>query len=322
MRRTTLALSLLCLLAQPAWAQGTGDPAAGREIPAFEVPPARAGVTYQRFFALGDMGTGREDQHLVARQMAARADREPIDFMITLGDNFYPAGVTSADDPKWQTHFEQVYAQASLQVPIYASLGNHDHGGNTQAQVDYSGRSPRWKLPAPYHTFTKPLDDGAVAQFFVLDTTPMARAYPGFQQQIAWLEAELARSNARWRIVFGHHPLYSHVPRRGHNRLMIAALEELFVRYGVDLYIAGHDHILDVLKPVRGVNYLVSGAAGGPDKAYPAEWTDESFYVATNGGYAALRLSKDELLMEMVRMDGHTQFAHVLRKPARLGPFK
>jgi acid phosphatase len=321
MTRLSLLSPLLLALAQPCWAQRHADPATDREIPAFEVPAAQPGVTYQRFLAMGDMGTGRADQRRVAEQMAARAEREPIDFMITLGDNFYPAGVQSADDPMWETHFERIYAAESLQVPIYASLGNHDHGGNTQAQVDYSSRSERWKLPAPYHTFTKPLDDGEVVQFFVLDTTPIARAYPGFRQQLEWLEAELAKSSARWRVVFGHHPLYSHVPRRGHNRLVIHLLEHLFVRYGVDLYIAGHDHILDVLKPVRGVHYLVSGAAAGPDKAYKARWTDESYYTATNGGFSALRISSNEIVMEMIRMDGETEYAHVLRKPPRLGPY-
>lgn len=313
-------LGLICVLAGPCPAQ-VPDPASDHEIPAFEVPPAREGVTYQRFLVIGDMGTGRDDQRLVAAQMAARAEREPVDFMLTLGDNFYPAGVESVDDAKWQTHFEQIYAARSLQVPVYASLGNHDHGGSTQAQVDYSEHSTRWRMPAPYYTFTRPLGDGQVVQFFVLDTTPLARAYPGFQQQLEWLEGELSRSSARWRIVVGHHPLYSHVPMRGHNKLMIQHLEGLFVRYGVDLYMAGHDHILDVLKPVKGVNYLVSGAGAGPDKAYPTQWTDESYYVATNGGFAALRLDADELVMEMIRMDGRTQYAHVLRKPPRQGPF-
>jgi hypothetical protein len=181
----------------------------------------------------------------------------------------------------------------------------------------YSKTSERWRMPARYYTYTKPLGGGQVVQFFALDTNVLGVADP---EQAAWLEQELAASRARWKIVYGHHPLYSH-SHRFYNLRMIRHLEPLFVRYGVDLYMAGHDHMLEMLKPVRGVNYVVSGAGGGPDKAYTARWTESSHYAATLGGFVLVRVGAGELVIEFVRNEGETQHAQVIRKRAVIGPF-
>jgi acid phosphatase len=273
-------------------------------------------VTYHRFIAFGDHGTGSKDQQRVADAMAQRAASDGVDFMLTLGDNFYGSGVESVDDPQWKTKWENVYSAKSLQIPVYPTLGNHDHKGNVQAQIDYSKRNANWKMPSRYYTFRVDLDDGQHAQFFALDTDILGRADP---KQAEWLERELKSSKAHWKIAFGHHPLYSH-SKRFHNLRMIRHLEPVLRRYKVDLYVAGHDHILEMLKPVNGINYVVSGAGGGPGKAYEARWTESSHYAATLGGFCLFRLSKTELVIEFVRMNGKTQYAHTLYK-GRLGPF-
>jgi tartrate-resistant acid phosphatase type 5 len=314
----TLALTSLPLCAS-AQEDGPPDPAAAREIPAFEVPAERDGVIYQRFLAIGDWGTGGRGQRRVAQAMAARAEATPIDFVITTGDNFYPRGVSSADDPQWRQKFEDVYAAASLQVPFFPSLGNHDHMGDPDAQVAYSERNPLWRMPGRYYSHTVELDDGQQALFVVLDTDDlnMRIRSPSFEAQMEWLEETLAGSSARWRIVYGHHPLYSY-SIRGHNRWLVHLLEPLFVRYGVDVYLAGHDHNLQLLRPVEGVHYVVTGAASGSDRPYPVAWPEESLYASSGGGYVLARLSRDELLLEFVRAAGETEFAHTLTKPARV----
>jgi len=312
-RSVTTPLIALCFpgvsigLSQPV------DPAAQREIPAFELPARQPGVTYQRFLVIGDMGTGRSDQRLVAASMAKRAAQEPLDFMLTVGDNILPDGVKSLDDPQWKSKFEDVYHDAALQRPVFATLGNHDHHGNVQAQVEYAKLNKRWTMPDRYYTFTKRLDDGAQVEFFALDTTPIAKQEVSVAHQLAWLDSALAKSQARWKIVFGHHPLHSH-GRHGKSETMIAALEGLFVKHKVDLYLAGHDHALEMLKPVKGVHYVISGGAGGADKAYRVDWTEESFYAATGGGFVSCLLSHEELVIEFIRTDGQTQYAHTITK--------
>jgi acid phosphatase len=264
--------------------------------------------------AIGDMGTGLEGQREVAAAMADRARSDGLDFIITVGDNFYPAGVSSADDPQWKTKFEDVYADPSLQVPVYPTLGNHGHRGSVEAQIEYNERNDNWRMPARYYTFTRCLTDGTRAQFFAIDTTPVDAGEAGADAQLAWLDRQLEASDADWKVVFGHHPLYGHNPRRGHNEAMIASLEPLFTRHAVDLYLAGHNHALEMLKPIAGVNYVISGAGGGSDNAHPVDWTDESYYAATGGGFTLIRLSKSEIIVEFVRVGGETQYAHTIRQ--------
>lgn len=290
------------------------DPASTHKIPPFRIPAIEPGVAYERFIVIGDTGTGLPGQHKLAGAMALRAKADGLDFWLTTGDNIYPNGVKSADDPQWKTKFADVYADSSLRVPIYATLGNHDYRSNPQAQIEYGKRNKNWNMPAFHYTFTRTMSDGTKVQFFAIDTTPIVEEHADAKVQVAWLDKELAKSDARWKIVFGHHPLYGHNPWRGHNEILIAKLEPLFVKHKVDVYFAGHDHALEMLKPVKGVNHVISGAGAGPEWAYPVKWTEESFYVATLGGFTFCRISKDELVIEFVRSNGKTQYAHTLTK--------
>lgn len=309
---SVLALSTACsLFDRPVLVV---DPAAMREIPAFAVPAVKPGIAYERFIVIGDMGSGNPDQAVVATAMAAKAGADGLDFWLTTGDNIYPDGVRSAGDWQWNQKFESVYADAALQEPIYPSLGNHDHFGSVIAQVDYGRRNPLWKMAGSYYTFTRTLADGTEVQFFAIDTEPMQYNHPGTQEQLGWLDRELRKSNARWKIVYGHHPLYGHNPQRGYNLVLIAHLDPIFTAHGVDVYFAGHDHVLEMIKPIHGVHHVISGAGGGADWAYNVLWTDESYYVATLGGFVYCRVSNTELVIEFVRLGGETQYAHVLSK--------
>jgi hypothetical protein len=295
------------------------DPAASRAIPAFEVPPIKPGVAYQRFIAMGDWGTGRPDQLRVAAAMAERAKKDTVDFLLTVGDNFYEDGVTSADDPQWKEKFEDVYADPALRLPIYVSLGNHDYRGKIQAQIEYGKTHKNWILPSAYYTFTRTFDDGTAVQFFALDTVTIVgdeSATATERAQLDWLDSELGKSTARWKIVFGHRPLYSNTTkaRAAQRKVMIDAVESLFTRHHVDVYLAGHDHSLEMLKPVKGVHYVITGGGAGPDKAYAVEWTDASYYAATLGGFTLCRISRDELVIEFVRLDATTQYAYTITK--------
>lgn len=292
------------------------DPARTHAIPPFSVPPAMPGVAYERFMLIGDMGTGRPDQYKVAAAMAQRAKSDHVDFILTVGDNIYDNGVESVDDPQWKTKFEVVYADPALQLPIYPSLGNHDHRGNVTAQIQYSQRNKNWKMPAQYYTFTRTLGDGTAVQFFAIDSDPILQKKAESAAQIDWLDKELGQSTARWKLVFGHHPLYSHVEklRAGERRTMITELEPLFTKHKVDVYFAGHDHTLEMLKPVKGVHYVITGGGGGEDMAYGVEWTDDAYYAATLGGFTLCRVAKNEFVIEFVRLDGRTEYAQTITK--------
>ncbi|MCA8923637.1 MAG: metallophosphoesterase [Planctomycetes bacterium] len=298
---------------------GVVDPSAERALPPVVVRPLAPGEPALVIGVVGDTGTGRADQYEVAEAMARRVEREPWAFAVFLGDNFYMDGVASVDDPQWQTKFEDVYAAPSLRdLPCYAVLGNHDHQGNVQAQVDYSARSARWRMPATHYAFEERLSDGTLVGFFMLDTTVLNPDTAQGQAHRAWLAEQLAASQADWKVVCGHHPVYATCRKRPNHRTRMAAfLEQTLIDGGVDLYLGGHDHVLELSPSIEGVRYVTSGAGAGSDKAYPIEWSEAAEYVATGGGFVVLRVTREDLVIEFVRLAGETQYACTLRKDAR-----
>ncbi|MEQ8767392.1 MAG: tartrate-resistant acid phosphatase type 5 family protein [Planctomycetota bacterium] len=294
---------LVILMGTAACQSPVRDPAQERGLAALGRLP-EADRPCLRFAVLGDMGTGNAGQHEVARALARRASWEPLDLILTVGDNFYPAGVTSVDDPQWQTKFEEVYDLPALRAPFYPSLGNHDHKGNAAAQVEYSGHGERWRMPAPYYTFNRELENGLRVAFFAIDTTALGSCDEAAQEQLAWLDAALREAeDVDWRFVYGHHPLYSGSKTR-RNPVLIEWLEPILIEHQVDVYFAGHDHVLQMLRPIHGITHVISGAGAGPEKAYAVEWTDESIYAATLGGAVVVTVTEETLTFEFVRMNG------------------
>src|SRR4029450_4338106 len=216
--------------------------------PAFSVRPADAPV---RVLAFGDFGNGSGEQKRVAQTIASYHQGQRFDFAITLGDNFYSVGMESPSDSRWKTWFEDLYG--SLGIPFYAWLGKHDwgHPDSPAAEILYSGLTPTWGMPAAYYTFT-----AGPVQFFALDTQSVALA----QKQREWLDRELTNSQARWKVVYGHHPIYSDGNYEDRPDL-IASLPPILANTG-ESHICGHDHNLQALQAQRGVRFYVAGGCG------------------------------------------------------------
>ena len=88
---------------------------------------------------------------------------------------------------------------------------------------------------------------------------------------VQWLEQSLRESRARWKIVIGHHPLWSSAGSKFEQaKAMRRLLLPVLCRYA-DAYLAGHEHTLEIhtdncATAVPGANLpplpqLVSGAA-------------------------------------------------------------
>jgi hypothetical protein len=115
-----------------------------------------------RVLAVGDWGAKRQDTvHELAAAMAsfARLGNQP-DMILGLGDNFYPDGVRSVDDARFQTTWVQPFlSYPELNVPWHMVLGNHDYNRTPQAQVDFtlSPHNPRgtWNMPARTYQFSQ-----------------------------------------------------------------------------------------------------------------------------------------------------------------------
>jgi len=244
------------------------------------------------FAVIGDWGRrGRPDQVQVARQMAIACKNAAANFVISVGDNFYEDGVASLEDPHWQQPFERVYAAPSLQVPWYVILGNHDYRGNCQAQLDYGKTHPRWTMPARYYTQLYPIDATHNLECFFIDTSPLISEYKNeadmkaihtqdVDAQLKWLDQSLAASKAQWKLVFGHHPIYSAGTVHGNQPDMIRRVLPILQNYNIQGYFSGHDHDLQHLKD-DDLNYFISG--GGSENRPVKPVPKIQFGLATSG---------------------------------------
>lgn len=281
--------------------------------PALQVPPGA--VT---FLVVGDWGRrGQFNQRKVARAMASVGETTRADFVISTGDNFYPDGVRDVKDRAFRQSFEDVYTGRSLLVNWYVVLGNHDYRGNAQAEVDYSAKSLRWRMPARYFATRHEIDDTTSVEFFFLDTNPFIKAYwddvgkyPGLagQDTVAqrrWLDSALVTSKATWKFVVGHHHIYS-----GGLRDTNVDLESFLVprleQHGVTAYLCGHEHVLQhVVRPGGSVQYFISGA--GSEVRQPGDAAGTR-YAEGRQGFLAFSVSAALLTVQAIDLNGRVRY--------------
>lgn len=277
-------------------ARGPSTVVDARPLPPYRAPVFPSGAPTLSFLALGDTGWAGETLTRVAAAMERAASTSPVSFVCLLGDNFYQEGVTSRLDRRWEENFERAFVGPHLAVPFHAALGNHDHNGNVQAQVEYSAMSTRWRMPGQYYSFVEPAGAGYEAEFFVLDTEAIRREDKSRPEQLRWFEDGLERSQARWKIVIGHHPVRSNGAHGGIGRVQ-DALEELFARHGVALYMSGHDHDLELLETGKGFLQVISGAGSSTRSM---RWGPDTLFASAAPGFAWLGIERDELWLVFV----------------------
>jgi len=233
------------------------------------------------------------------------------DFGLLLGDNVYPDGATEgadgrADAQRFQDILVSPYRSMFSRFPEFqfdVVLGNHDWHtslGGAVAQLGFMDAHPNYFMEDMFYVRRHATPAGTV-DVFAIDTELLLSTVPvpklkmnpdgdmGFREeneepsswlkeyaaarpdQVEWLRAKLQASDARWKIVFGHHPLWSSAgwkvgQARELRRLLLPVLCPM-----ADIYVAGHDHTLELHEqscdgyaesPSAPLPHIVSGAAG------------------------------------------------------------
>ncbi|HVU08655.1 MAG TPA: tartrate-resistant acid phosphatase type 5 family protein [Verrucomicrobiae bacterium] len=277
------------------------------------------------FLLVGDWGrNGEPDQMAVATQMGIYGDQTKAKFVVSVGDNFYEDGVKSAADPQWQSSFENVYATPSLQVPWWAILGNHDYHGNCDAQIEYGKTSKRWNMPARYFTRTEKIDADNAVDFFYLDTTPMAKLdddevmFHGnvisqdVPKQVAWFESALKASTAPWKIVIGHHPIYTG-GEHGDTPYLVEHILPMLEKYKVQAYFNGHDHDLQHLQSGK-INFFCTG--GGSKPRVKIKKIAQTKFGLGCSGFIAASLTTNALGVQMIDDKGKLLYSFAVPRNA------
>ena len=149
----------------------------------FRTPPATVGSF--SFGVIGDFGIATPAAHANLRRLAA----DPIDFAITTGDNAQIFG----NEEEYRNFVLGPLAGFIAQRPFWPSVGNHDY---------YSLANYRRYFALPgnerYYSFTY----GGVL-FLALDSNRFDAA------QQSWARRKLGASQARCKVAYFHHPLWS-----------------------------------------------------------------------------------------------------------------
>ncbi len=269
----------------------------GASIPGFiRRPPApftlKAEDQAIRVVGMGDFGSGTQGQKVFAAAIVRLGKAQAFDFGVTFGDNFYPSGMTGTDDSRWKDWWEALYSP--LGIVFYPSLGNHEWYSDDGAAAEIEYSSPTWKFPAPYYTFT-----AGPVQFFAVDTTEISEA------EALWLDRAIASSTARWKVVFGHHPIFAPEKDAKAGRYMVYMQARLWplIRGRVDAYLCGHQHAMAQMEPREGVHFFMSGGGGAP-LVKVAKKAPGALFAESTFGFLTLEADPARMKVSIFDTDG------------------
>jgi len=201
------------------------------------------------FAVIGDTRSGGDDYFELVRTVM---EHKP-DFVVNTGDM-----VSSSNIARWSEFLEQSKA---ITVPYFLTVGNHDVSDKKsealyKEEVDLPGNEL-------YYSLT--VDDSL---FIFLDSNIPGQDRKITGDQYKWVEQTLAASDQKYKFVFVHHPLY---PEKGLGHHYGGSLdkypkerdrlESLFVKYGVNIVFAGHEHLY-LRKMVGGIMHIITGGGG------------------------------------------------------------
>lgn len=268
------------------------------------------------FMITSDLGrNGYYDQQPVAEMMGVVTRITDLEFVAALGDVHHFRGIQSVNDPLWQTNFEWIYKHPELMLPWYPLLGNHEYEGNTQAVVDYSAVSRRWDMPSKYYSKTFTISDETSVLILWIDTPRLIDKYrnnpqewhdaatASIQEELQWIDSTLKNSDAKWKIVMGHHPVQVGTYKDEIERTDLQKrLQPLLDKYNVDVSIGGHVHNFQHLQVEgSGVDYFSNTSASQTRKVDPL---DGQVFISSDSGFTLCTVKDSELILSFVNKEG------------------
>ena len=278
------------------------------------------------FLIASDLGrNGYYDQKQVAEMMGEVAGLADPEFIALAGDTHHFQGVRSTRDPLWLTNFEWIYKHPELMSAWHPVMGNHEYEGSTQAVLDYATVSRRWEMPDRYYAMTESVSEGVTVLLLYIDTPPLIDKYrnnpvqhpdAGMQdmdQQLAWIDATLGASDAKWKVVIGHHPVYAGTTKAESERTDLQErLQPLLDKHEVDAMVSGHIHNFQHIRvPGSEVDYFVNSSASQSREVVPIEG---ALFSSPDPGFSLCTVTEEELTITFVNQDGKILYQHLRGK--------
>ncbi len=234
----------------------------------------------------------------VTKTIATLAWQRRPNFVVHLGD----VVDNGPDKREWVHELFGPCKELFSRVPVYPCIGNHEK--------DHAHYYRYFALPAPEYYYRYRYGN---ADIFVLDSNKSLA--PG-SEQYRWLDEQLAKSDARWKFCYHHHPAYSSDDddfgdtwkgaKSAQGDKNVRSIVPLYEKHHVDVVFNGHIHVYERTWPLRagkvdrdkGVLYVTSGGGGGKLENFAPvpTWfkaqcrSDYHFcYVTVHGGRFSLK---------------------------------
>ena len=210
-----------------------------------------------------------------------------------LGDNMYggKAHAITSRSSRFRT------SRCSIGgVKFYAALGNHDSPNQRMYKL-FNMNGER------YYTFRpKP-----GVRFFALDSNYMDRP------QLRGSRRSWRRADPTGRSRFSIIRSIRRAARHGSDTALRDQLEPLFLKYGVDVVLAGHEHFYERMKPQKGIHYFISGGAAKLRKGdVGGELTEKAF--DTGYHFMIFEIDDDKLHFQAISDQGKTVDSGIIQR--------
>jgi acid phosphatase type 7 len=248
-----------------------------------------------------------------ARIADAAWKRRP-NFVMHLGD----VVDNGKDKSEWVEELFRPCAELFSRVAVFPAIGNHEQ--NDPQYYKY------FAVPAPKYHYRYRYGN---ADFFSIDTNK--KKLGKGSEQYEWLDGELAKSDAKWKIVYHHHPCYSSDnddfgdtfkgKKSSFGDPRVQSLIPLYEKHKVDIVFNGHIHVYERTWPLRGGKvdrkngtiYITSGGGGGsledftPTPTWFKAQTRSVYhycYITIHGGRLSLRVfDENDTLFDTMELD-------------------
>ncbi|MGH7569727.1 MAG: PKD domain-containing protein [Gemmatimonadales bacterium] len=275
------------------------DGGAGSDQTVVTVPDPGAAVV---LVGAGDIAGCYQDND---EQTAILLDAIP-GIVFTTGDNAYgqgtPEDYANCYHPTWGRH----------KARTRPSPGNHDYGSmGAPGYFGYFGAAAG-DPDKGYYSYT-----AGEWLVLVLNSSSGSDARDAASPQVQWLRAELAATTKPCALAYMHHPQFTSTADRRSGQWNVIDLWNALYDGGVELVLAGHDHLYERFAPMRpdgtfdpefGIRQITVGTGGEGLNKFGTIHPNSVARSNVAFGVLKLTLSADGYAWEFVPIAGQTYF--------------